>query len=99
VFQLEDMNRIIGELKDISYTPSTESILKPVDRDVIRMAIPMEQNRNIIRSTMYVEGYEYENGKGYIPNGVSRFGKEILEQYPILQNFKNINSYGDFQIR
>lgn len=99
VFRLTDINRIVGELKNVSYTPSTESILKPVDRDIIRMVIPMEQNRNIIRSTMYVEGYEYENWKDYTPNWSSRFGKRMLEKYPFLQNFKDINSYGDFQVR
>lgn len=95
MFRLQDIDSLLGKLKIISYTPSIESMLRPVDRDVVRMVIPMEQNRNIIRSTMYVESYKYNNGKSWIPDGFGRFVKSALETMPI----KDINSYGDFQIR
>ena len=99
ILHIAQVNAILGELKNISYTPSTETILKPVDRDVIRMIVPTEQNRNIIRSTLFVESYEYDNGQSKLQKGMSRFAKNTLEAMPILQNIKSINSYGDFQVR
>lgn len=93
ILHLSHLNRIIGELRDVSYTQDISSKLKSVDSDIIGLMVPVKQNRNLIQSTMYVESYEYGNGKWYVPDGLSRITKSKIEQYPILQKLKNIQSF------
>lgn len=99
LLHLAQADKIVGELRDVSYTPSIDNVLKKVDGDVLDMVVPTAQNKHIIESTMYVESYEQESGHWWLPNGLSRTGKKMLEEYPELQYFKKINSYGDFQLR
>lgn len=97
--RLDDINRIAGKLQNTSHTLDVSPILKSWDNDVINLVGSTEQNRNLMRLTMYAETYEYENGKPFVPNGISLQTKGVLERNPVLQNFKSINSFGDFQIR
>lgn len=87
LLHLAQADKIAGELRDVSYTPSIDNILKKVDGDVLDMVVPTAQNKHIIESTMYVESYGH---------GPSRIAKKMFEEYPELHK---INSYGDFQLR
>ncbi|MDP2104142.1 MAG: hypothetical protein Q8K26_04445, partial [Candidatus Gracilibacteria bacterium] len=99
IIHFKDLDEILGRLKNISYTPDVSVRLRKVDRDVINTIVPTEQNRNLIRSTLFIETYEYPNNKWYIPDGASRFTKTTLQESKLLQKIKKISSFGDFQIR
>ena len=98
-----DLGRIdasIAELSRVTYTTDIATKLKQIDQDIIQMVVPVEQNRNLIQSTMFIESYEYhDNDTWYMPNGMRRWSKSVLEEYPSLQNIKHVKSFGDFQTR
>lgn len=95
VIHFQDLEEIAKELSMISYTPDISGKLRQIDNDVISAIVPTEQNRNIIRSTLFIETYTQDNNKFYMPNGASKRVKSTLQEYPILQAVlhHDINSF------
>jgi len=99
IIHFKDLDEIIGSLKDISYTKNISQRLSQIDNDVIDTVITTEQNRNIIKNILFIETYEYDNKKWFIPMWAGKFTKLLLQDYPILQKIKSVSSIWDFQIR
>lgn len=95
VFRLTDIDQIMGGLREISHTPDISDMLKPWDNAVINATTSMKQNQNLLRLTLFVETYEYENGKWYMPNGADTIVKDGLQSLGL----RKIHSFSDFQIR
>lgn len=99
IVRLSEIDRIAERLQNMSHTLDVSSLLNPWDNEIINLIGSTEQNRNLIRLTLFTETYEYENGKWYSPNGGRLMSKDALQDYPALQNLKNLRSFGDFQLR
>lgn len=93
------INAAVGELREAATRPSIAPVLRTADSAALSLAVPFVQNRALVERALYVESYETPSGKWYKPDGSRRAVKETLEEYPILQIVKSLNSYGDFQLR
>lgn len=89
----------IRDLREAATRPSIAPVLRTGDVAALSLAVPFAQNRALVERALYVESYETPSGKWYKPDGTRRAVKETLEEYPILQAVKSLNSYGDFQLR
>lgn len=114
ILHYQNIDAILGELRNSDSQPSIGSILRKTDKDVIALTVPFNQNRSLIERALYVESYVNPdaNGPWYKPS--RRFIKANLEPSNQALPVRMLNalderitgkrhleakSLGDFQIR
>ncbi|MCK9272831.1 hypothetical protein M0P65_04770 [Candidatus Gracilibacteria bacterium] len=93
VLTLEEIDKILSEVTNESFHPEID--IRPIDDNVINIAIDTKQNQNLAKIIIKKESYPTESGKGKRTEI-----KKRAEKIPV--NFiklKIIQSFGDFQLR
>lgn len=94
IIKIEEIESILKEVNSVSFSLDYEWRIRPLDEQIIELVAKNKQSWNLMKTAMLIESYKVEWSVWRRSTT-----KAFLEEYPLLQNLKPINSYWDFQIR